>query len=67
MRRWHLPLSVITGNRIGDSNANVPPRDQVRARGVNVWVPAQKLFDSEGVLVSRDDVPAGISALDSVE
>lgn len=50
-----------------DSDAHIAAGNEVRASSVDIWVPAQELVHSEGVLVSGDDVPAGISLSDPVE
>lgn len=50
-----------------DSDADIATGDEIRAPGVDVWIPAHELFDGKGILVPGDDVPAGISLLDYVE
>ena len=50
-----------------DSDAHITTGDEVRTPGVDVWVPAHELLDREGVFISGDDVPAGISLSDFVE
>lgn len=50
-----------------DSNADLSARNQIRAPRVDVVVPAQKLAHGELVLVSRDNVPAGVSITNSIE
>lgn len=50
-----------------DSDADITTGNEIRAPGVDVWIPAHELPDSEGILVPGDDVPAGISLLDDVE
>jgi hypothetical protein len=58
---------VLAEHRTGNTNANVPTGDEIRAGGVDIGIPAQELLHGEGVPVAIDDVPAGIADLDSVE
>ena len=52
--------------RIADPNADISSWDKVRAGSIDIWVPAQKLFHSDRVLIMCDNVPASISILHSV-
>jgi hypothetical protein len=58
---------VLAEHGIGNTNANVPTGDEIRAGGVDIVIPAQELLHGEGVPVAIDYVPAGIADLDSVE
>lgn len=52
---------------IVDANAHGATRDEVRALGIDVWVPTHELSHSDCVVVTGDDIPTGIPLLDNVE
>lgn len=57
------PRLRLADNRPTNPNANITARNEIRAPRVDVRVPAQELSHGEGIIILRDDVPAGISVL----
>lgn len=48
---------------VDDPDTYIATGNEIRAPGIDVWVPAQKLVHGEGILALGDDVPACISVL----
>lgn len=52
---------------VDDSDTHIATGNEIRAPGIDVWVPAQKLVHGEGILALGDDIPACISVLHPVK
>lgn len=50
-----------------NSNTNLPAWNQIRAPGVDIRIPAQKLAHGESILAMGDNVPARVPIGDSIE
>lgn len=64
--RWCNKAHLTGWAVVADSDTDISSWNKVRAWGIDVWVPAQKLVHRYGVLITWDNVPASISVLHGI-